>query len=149
MAYQQLPPPARKSRNTTRIVLIVVAVVLVVCCLGGGILGFVLYRTVQDATGPAREATTAYVDDLRERDYPGAYGRLCARVRADLTAEEFARRQAPQPTIASYKIVGLNVNNTNGRVTGTATVQLTQDAGATVTQVFPLVKEGGQWRICQ
>ncbi|MGW0434948.1 Rv0361 family membrane protein [Micromonospora sp. NPDC003197] len=151
MAYQQPPPPppASKSGNTTRIVLIVVAVVLVLCCLGAGLFGYVFYRTVQDATGPARDATTGYLDDLRERDYPGAYGRLCTQVRADMTAEEFARRQSAQPTITSYKIVGLNVTNNNGRVTGTTTVRLTQEPGATSTQVFPLVKEDGQWRICQ
>ncbi|GAB3154404.1 hypothetical protein GCM10027290_48840 [Micromonospora sonneratiae] len=149
MTYQPMPAPPPKKSKTLRTVLIVVAVVLTLCCVGGGIGGFFLYRTVQDATGPARDATTGYVDDLGSGNYPGAYGRLCNRMRSEMTADEFARMQSIQPRVASYKITGLSVNNTNGRVTGTATVRLTQDGGATVIQVLPLVKEDGEWRICQ
>ncbi|MEW2146841.1 hypothetical protein AB0869_28935 [Micromonospora vinacea] len=47
-------------------------------------------------------------------------------------------------------ITGVNVNNYNGRVTGIVTVQMVQQAtGASFTQGMALVKEDGQWRVCQ
>jgi hypothetical protein len=151
MTYEPLmvPPPPPKRRSTLRIVLIVVAVVLAVCCLGGGGVGFWLYRTYQNSAGPARETTVSYVDEVRAGDYTAAYGRLCAKVRAVTSQEEFARIQSAQLKVTSYEISGVSVSNYNGRVQAAVTARMTQETGATFVQTFPLVKEDGEWRICQ
>ncbi|MET8360691.1 hypothetical protein [Micromonospora sp. NPDC005171] len=47
-------------------------------------------------------------------------------------------------------ITGVNVDNYNGRVTGTVQVEAVQEAtGARFTQGMALVKEDGEWRVCQ
>ena len=52
--------------------------------------------------------------------------------------------------ISSYEITGVNVNNYNGRVTGTVQVEAVQAATrARFTQGVALVKEDGDWRVCQ
>jgi hypothetical protein len=150
MVYPQMVVPAPKPRNTLRIVLIVVGAVLAVCCLGGVAGGFFLFRTYSNNAGPARDATTAYVDDVRAGDYPGAYGMLCQKMRDTMSLDEYTRTQSAQLKIGTYKIVGVRVNTYNGHLSAVVTVQMTQEqTGAGFTQGFPLVKEDGQWRICQ
>ncbi|MET8838427.1 hypothetical protein ABZV78_31625 [Micromonospora sp. NPDC004540] len=148
MTYQPAMVPPRKS-NTTRIVLTVVGVVLALCCVGGVVGGFALYHAVREATGPARTTVDTFAGALVARDYPTAYGRLCGRVRDRVSEEDFARQQAAQPALTGYRIVGLNVTNSNGRVRGSAEVRFTPQSGTTVTQVFVLVKEDGGWRVCE
>ncbi|WP_030490305.1 DUF4878 domain-containing protein [Micromonospora chokoriensis] len=150
MTYEPIMVPSPKPHRTIRTVLIVVSALLAVCCVVGAGVGLWLYRTVKDAVEPARAAATAYLDDVQAGNYPGAYGRLCDRVRDTMTQEDFTRIQAAQLKISSYEITGVNVNNYNGRVTGTAQVEAVQEAtGARFTQGMALVKEGGQWRVCQ
>jgi hypothetical protein len=149
MTYEPAFAPAPKPRRTVRTVLIVVGAVLGVCCLGGIAGGYAIFRSVSNAVAPAREAATSYVDDVRAGNYQSAYGRLCQDVRNATTLEEFTSAQSAAPRIQSYKINGVNVSNYNGRSTGTVTAQITQETGAVLTQVFPLVKEEGEWRVCQ
>ncbi|MET8306778.1 hypothetical protein [Micromonospora sp. NPDC005173] len=149
MTYEPMLVPDRKPNRTTRTVLIVVAAVLVVCCLGGVCGGFWLYRTVSKAVGPAREATAAYLDDVQAGNYPGAYGRLCEKVRDGMSQEEYTRIQSAQLKIRSYEITGASVSNYNGRVSGAVTVQMVQETGGRFTQTVPLAKERGEWRVCQ
>ncbi|MCO1597035.1 DUF4878 domain-containing protein [Micromonospora sp. RHAY321] len=149
MTYEPMLVPDRKPNRTTRTVLIVVAAVLAVCCVVGVGGGFWLFRTVNTAVGPAREATGAYLDDVQAGNYQGAYGRLCERVRDGMPQEEFTRVQSAQLKISSYKITGVSVSNYNGRVSGVVTVQLVQVAGGRFTQTIPLTKERGEWRVCQ
>ncbi|MEU6073633.1 DUF4878 domain-containing protein [Micromonospora sp. NPDC047074] len=148
MTYQPMPAPAPKSGRTTRTILIVVAVVLAVCCAGGVGGGFWLYRTYDSAAEPARDATSAYLDDVRAGNYQAAYGRLCASTRDVTTPEEFTRVQSAQAKITSYTFSGTNVSNHNGQVRGVVTVRIVQETGAEVTWSIPLVKEGGEWRVC-
>ncbi|MCX4388196.1 DUF4878 domain-containing protein [Micromonospora peucetia] len=149
MTYQPMPVPTPKPNRTLRTVLIVVAAVVALCCLGGLGGGFWLYRTYDNAAGPAREATAAYLDDVRAGDYQAAYGRLCERVREVTTPEEFTRVQSAQEKIRSYKFTGTSVSNNNGRVRGNVTVRIVKETGAELTQSVPLVKESGEWRVCQ
>lgn len=81
--------------------------------------------------------------------YPAAYGQLCEQVRDRMTQEEFARTQASQPKLLGYEIIGVNVTSVNGHVGGSTTVRLAQENGAEIIQIFPMVKEGGDWRVCQ
>jgi hypothetical protein len=139
----------RKPSRTTRTVLIIVAVVLAVCCLGGLGGGFWLYRTYNDNAGPARNATVAYIDDVRAGNYQGAYGRLCKEVRDGTSQEEYIRIQSAQLKIKSYEIEGVSISSYNGRVRATVTVRMVQETGANLSQTIPLLKEDGEWRVCQ
>ncbi|PGH42411.1 hypothetical protein GA0070622_1770 [Micromonospora sediminicola] len=145
MAYEPAMVPPKKSRRTLFIVL---GVVLALCCSGGVVGGFVLYRVAQDATGPARATVDTFAGAIVARDYPAAYRLFCADVRDRLGEADFARQQSAQPELTGYEIVGLNVTNNNGRVRGSANVRFTPRDGVAVNQVLPLVKEDGDWRIC-
>ncbi|SCF21066.1 Rv0361 family membrane protein [Micromonospora chokoriensis] len=150
MTYEPMMVPQPKPNRTTRTVLIVVAVVLAVCCAVGACGGLWFYRSVKGAVEPARVAAAGFLDDVQAGNYPGAYGRLCGEVRDTMTLEEFSRVQSAQLTISSYEIVGVNVNNYNGRVTATVTVTAVQQTtGAQFTQGLALVKENDEWRVCQ
>jgi hypothetical protein len=149
MGNQRRRASDREARRTRRTVLIIVAVVLAVCSLGGLAGGFWLYRTYQDAAGPARSATVAYIDDVRAGNYQSAYGRLCTSVRESTPREEYIRIQSAQLKIESYEVEGVSVSSYNGRVSATVTVRLAQETGAELSQTFPLLKEDGEWRICQ
>ncbi|WP_346538496.1 hypothetical protein [Micromonospora sp. DPT] len=148
MTYQPIPVPPRDNRRTLRIVLIVVGAVLAVCCLGGVVGGFFVYGAAKEAVGPVREATTSYLDALRSGDHQRAYDLLCRAERERTSLAEFRRRWEAEPRLVDYDVAGLTVNNTNGRVRGTATVRLTTATGGTSTQVLTLVKEDGAWRLC-
>ncbi|MEU5673690.1 hypothetical protein ABZ749_25710 [Micromonospora sp. NPDC047753] len=150
MTYEPTMVPGPRPNRTLRTVLIVVGALLTVCCVIGTCVGLWLYRSVKDTVEPVRGAATAYLDDVRAGNYAGAYGRLCDRVRDTMPQEDFARIQSAQLKITSYEITGVNVNNYNGRVTGTVQVEVVQAAtGARFTQGVALVKEDGEWRVCQ
>ncbi len=70
-------------------------------------------------------------------------------MRNQVTQEEFVRQQSARPALTGYEIVGLNVQNTNGRVYGSASVRFTPQSGTSVTQTYTLTKEDGNWRICE
>ncbi|MFG2057094.1 hypothetical protein ACGFI9_24035 [Micromonospora sp. NPDC048930] len=148
MTYQPAMVPPRKS-NTTRTVLIVVGVVLALCCVGGVIGGFAIYHAVREATGPARTTVDTFAGALVARDYPTAYGQLCRPVRDRVSREEFVRQQSARPALTGYEIVGLNVTNNNGQVSGSASVRFNPASGTSETQAYRLVKEDGSWRICE
>ncbi|MGK5440991.1 Rv0361 family membrane protein [Micromonospora sp. URMC 105] len=148
MTYQPIRVPPRDNRRTLRIVLIVVGVVLALCCLGGTVGGFFLYGAAKEAVGPAREATTSYLDAVRAGDHQRAYELLCREERERTSLADFGRRQAAEPRLVDHDIAGLTVNNTNGQVRGTATVRLTTETGGASTRVLTLVKEDGAWRLC-
>ncbi|MFE9918013.1 hypothetical protein ACFYPG_22910 [Micromonospora sp. NPDC005553] len=150
MTYEPTMVPGPRPNRTLRTVLIVVGALLAVCCVIGTCVALWLYRSVKDTVEPVRGAATAYLDDVQAGNYAGAYGRLCDRVRDTMPQEDFARIQSAQLTISSYEITGVNVNNYNGRVTGTVQVEAVQAAtGARFTQGVALVKEDGEWRVCQ
>ena len=149
MTYEPIMVPTSPPR-TARRVLLVLAGLLVVCCGVGSCVGFWFYRDLKREVGPARSTVVGYIDDVRAGDYPGAYERLCDRVRTTMTREDFARIQAAQLKISRYEVTGVNVNNYNGRLTATATVEMVQEStGAQATQAVGLVKENGEWRVCQ
>ncbi|MEU3456411.1 hypothetical protein ABZ671_22855 [Micromonospora sp. NPDC006766] len=147
MTYE--PAMVSPKKNTTRTVLIVVGVVLAICCLGGVVGGFFLYGAVKDATGPAKTTVDTFAGALVSHDYPTAYGQLCGELRDRLSQDDFVRQQSNGPLLDGYEIVGLNVQNNNGRVFGSASVRYTVRQGMPTTQTYALTKEDGAWRICQ
>ncbi|MGE6955144.1 DUF4878 domain-containing protein, partial [Staphylococcus capitis] len=110
--------------------------------------GYFLFRGVQQATGPARQATDEFVADLESGNVDGAYGRLCASTRSTFTRKAFGQGLNGQPKIRSHEIVGVNVSNFNGRLSATATAKLTLDTGFVDQHTFRLVQEDGQWKVC-
>ena len=146
MAYQPAMVPPKKSKRTLFIVL---GVVLAICCSGGVLGGFFLFRVVQEATGPARSTAQTYAEAIVDRNNPPAYGQLCPRERDRVSEADFTRQQSSQPEFTGYEITGLNVSNNNGRVSGSTTIRFTPAVGTNVTQSFPMVKEDGEWRICE
>ncbi|MEU8262365.1 hypothetical protein AB0C02_17260 [Micromonospora sp. NPDC048999] len=147
MTYEPAMVPPKK--NTTRTVLIVVGIVLAICCMGGAIGGFFIYRAVEEATGPAKTTVDTFAGALVSHDYPTAYGQLCGGLRDRFSQDDFARQQSNGPLVDGYEIVGLNVQNNNGRVFGSASVRYTVRQGMPTTQTYALTKENGTWRICQ
>jgi hypothetical protein len=140
---------APKSNRTTRVVLIIVAAVLAACCLGGLGGGFWLYRTYTDNAGPVRNAAVAYIDDVQAGNYHSAYGRLCKEVRDHRSQEEYVRVQSAQLKIKSYEIQGVSISSHNGRVSAAVTVRMVQETGAVFSQTIPMLKENGEWHVCQ
>ncbi|MEU4476380.1 hypothetical protein [Micromonospora sp. NPDC023888] len=150
MTYEPMMVPTPKPNRTARTALIVVSALLALCCVVGVGVGFWIYRTLRGDVEPARAAATAYVDDMRSGNYPGAYGRLCADVRKNITEADFARIQAAQLPVSSYEIIDVNVTNYNGRVTATAIFEMVQEGtGARFTQTMLLVKKDDEWLVCQ
>ncbi|WP_439650395.1 Rv0361 family membrane protein [Micromonospora carbonacea] len=139
------PPKPRRPGRTTRTVIIVAAVVALLCCAGaltGG--GIWFFRTVQGATAPARDAATAYLDDVRDGNHPEAYARLCEEVRSQLTEEEFARARAAEPPLGGYRVTSTEVSSSTG---GRPRAEVTVTGGGR-EKVLVLVEEGGDWRVC-
>jgi hypothetical protein len=140
-----LPP---KKNQTLKIVLIVLGALLVLCCIGALIAGAFGYKAFRDATGPAKSAVTGYYDDLKAGNYGSAYDRLCAESQEAVTREDFIGVQNLLPNITDYKITGVNVNNSNGKVTGSVNVTVTRERSGESTQTIELRKEGGDWKVC-
>lgn len=156
MSYQLPPPPPpmyhqqpAKPRKTMRTVLIVVAIILALCCAGGAVGGYFLFQGVSDTLGPPRDAATGYVDDLIEKDYSGAYGRVCSTLRAQITEAQFATAMAEQFKVQAYEVTGTEVKTQNGVSTATVTMNLNRIGTGEVSYPFTLLEENGQWRICE
>ncbi|WP_212829680.1 DUF4878 domain-containing protein [Catellatospora sp. TT07R-123] len=144
-----VPPPPPPAKSNVKRILVVVAIVLALCC--GGVIagGALLFRGVEEATAPARDAAVGYIQDVTAGDYHGAYGRLCDKVRTETSEAEYTRIQAAQLKISKYEVIGTSVKTMNTTTSAVITMRITQaETGAVMTQSFPLLKEDGQWRVC-
>jgi hypothetical protein len=147
MAYgYEVPQPPK--RRTLRTVLIVVGVVVVLCCGAAGVGGYFFFKSIGDATEPAKQAAEAFVSDLERGDVDAAYGRLCEGTRNKYARDAFAEGVAKQPKIRSHAVRGVNVSNYNGKTRATVSMVLTLDSGFTDQHAFPLVQEDEAWKIC-
>ena len=143
------PPPQPKKSSTWKIVVIVVAAVLAVCCVGAIIAGYFGFRVIDDATGPAKDAATTYLSHVESGEFEQGYEQLCRREKAARPLAAYLAMQRAQPDLTGFEVTGVNVSNMNGNVTGTVRAQLTREAVGTFPQQIALVKEDGQWRVCQ
>jgi hypothetical protein len=126
---------------------LIVGVTVVVCCVGGGALGYFFgIRPLIGATGPARQAAEAFITDLEDSP-PSAYDTLCAATRQAFTPEQFVEIVNNRRPFA-HGIVGVNTSNSGGRVTVTVVASVTYTDGLTERHGFPLIKEGGVWKVC-
>jgi hypothetical protein len=137
--------PARK-RNT-KTILIVVASVVAACCLLGGGVGFFAYRAVQSTLGPPREATEAFLVDLKAGDAASAYEKLCEATRSRTTQAELADKiNSHKPT--AHQITGVEINTVNGETSAAVTARLTYPGGISEPHTFRLRKEDNMWKVC-
>jgi len=133
--------------STTRIVLVVVGSVLFVCCSVGGVVGYFGFRGLMAAVGPPRDATEAFVDDLRYGDFGGAYDKLCASTQAQFSRAEFAALvDKRRPSGVSVR--STNVRTMNGDVTATVVGDVSYPDGFKDRHTFELAKENGVWKVC-
>jgi len=142
----QIPQPPKS--NTLRTVLIVVGSVLVLCCGAAAVGGYFLFRDIGDSIGPARDAAVTFVTRLEQGDVDGAYGLLCGDTREQYTAAAFADGVRQQPKISSHSVVGVSVVSRPGGASATVSMRLTLDSGFTADHAFPMLKEGGAWKVC-
>ncbi|MFC5003102.1 DUF4878 domain-containing protein [Dactylosporangium cerinum] len=143
----EVPQPPRRQRPW-KTILITLGIVLVLCCGGAIFGGYRLFKSVENATEPARTAAETFVTNLENGDVDAAYGLLCKPTQAKFTLDAFKDGVSKQPKIQSHTFGGVNVMNYNGKVSATVALVLTADTGFTERHVFPLVKEDDQWRVC-
>jgi hypothetical protein len=139
--------PAPRPRRRRRILLIVV-VVLVACCSGTIVTSLALVKWLRLDPGPAKSATEAFLSDLERDDTGAAYPRLCAAVRARLSADAFAATVHAQPRLRGHQHVEGTVARVNGHATAQITEDLTREGNAQERHTFTLVQEGTAWRLC-
>ncbi len=143
------PPPAEPRRgHTLRTVLIIVGVVAVLCCGGAITGGVVLFKSIQNATGPARTSVETFLGQLEAGQTDAAYQNLCSATRSRFTVEQFTQIVNARPRPRSYSIVSTNVSNYNGRVSASVDAALHYADGSSDNHRFQLVKESGNWRVC-
>jgi Domain of unknown function (DUF4878) len=147
MTYPGPVPPQQRS-HTVRTILIIVGIVLVLCCGGAIAGGVVLFKSVQSATGPARDTVDTFLNQLAAGETDAAYENLCAAAREQFTAEQFAQIVNGRPKITQHSIVGTNVVNSNGQVSASVNAEIRYADGSTDTHLFRLRKESGTWRVC-
>ena len=136
-------PPAKRRRSrwlTVGLPVAVVAVVLVVLGLGAV---RVFVRGVQ----PAQDAAEAYADALVAQRWDDAHAMLCAAGAEEFTAGELEASYG-EPPLTGSDIEAVNVQWSNGRTSGDATVVLESDGGVRERMLLALVEEEGTWRPC-
>jgi hypothetical protein len=138
--FQQPPPRRRVGR---KVLFIVLGVVLALCLCGGGF-GFFLYTVLREASEAPRAATHAFVADLAAGNTQAAYGKLCARVRAQYTQSQFDQIVAGQPRPTKASISGFSVENDTAEIRTTLTLADGSERG----HEFNLVDETGGWKVC-
>jgi hypothetical protein len=63
-------------------------------------------------------------------------------------AEQFAQYVHGQPRFTKHNTRSFSANNDKGQATATVTMDLVQANGAKQLHLFPLVKEGGVYKVC-
>lgn len=122
------------------------ALAVVLCCGGGGaaLVGLVVSGT-RAINEQARVVVGNYLDALKNKDYGKAYDLLCDQVQSRESPDEFQRRAAAAPDIASFHVG--QASTTRGV---TVPVDVTYAEGGAVTQRYALAQDGrtGQLEVC-
>jgi hypothetical protein len=142
------PVPAQRQRGSVRTVLIVVGIVLVLCCGGAIVGGIALFKSVQSATGPARDTVDTFLDHLAAGETNAAYEDLCASAQGQFTPEQFTQIVDNRPKITQHSIISTNVLNSNGHISALVNAKIDYADGSSDTHLFQLTKESGTWRVC-
>jgi hypothetical protein len=136
-------------------VLIVVAIVAAGCLGATAVGSFAIYKTVgsafefvHNATDPARDATLLFVTDLTDGDHPRAYDRLCDSTRSRYSLADFTYEAEQFGRIVDHEFTQVSVERVDGESSATVAADLTLADGQPVNHTFPLVEEGGEWKVC-
>lgn len=113
--------------------------------LGIGGCSAVLYRAVR---GPI-DATNDYVAKLDNGDLGGAYDSLCSTEQASFTEGQFIAATEAElgDEITGYRFSSASITNSNGAQSATVRGRLEIDGVSRATS-FNLIKEAGEWRVC-
>jgi hypothetical protein len=141
------PVPPRPRRATGQRLAIIVAAIVVVCCGGLAGLGYFVYTLVNGATDPMRGAAVTFLDGLRERNYPAAFGMLCEDTAQRYQLDGFMAREAGRP-LKDYAVTGVYADDRSGAVDGRITVSLEYADGTRESRALPMVHEDDDWRVC-
>ncbi|MEH1168490.1 hypothetical protein V6V47_24200 [Micromonospora sp. CPCC 205539] len=121
---------------------------VVLCCVGVAGLGAWNLQTVRQAAGPIRETADGFLGEMTVGDTDGAYERLCKDARSKWSAIGFTSWVRTPPMVTDYEITDVSVSTRGGRPHGTVTVRLTRAGGTSEERQLPVVREGGDWRVC-
>jgi hypothetical protein len=141
------PTPPRPQRPTGQRLAVIVAAVVVICC--GSLVGvfYGVRALVSSSTDPMRAAAAAFLDDLRARDYPAAFGLLCDATRDRIDLDALIEREAGRP-LQDFSITGVYADDRSGSVDGRVTATLHFADGGQETRALPMVQEDDEWRVC-
>jgi hypothetical protein len=145
----QIPAPNPPARRKRRLWLVVgLPITLVVLLIAGGITTVAL--NVVNTTRPVKAAATSYLQAIKDQRYEAAFAMRCS---ADLgNHDAFMQGYRDQRTMGrgftGFKVVGVNVETTNGRSVGQVTVKLRRLDGSESTQRLHLTKTGSTWNPC-
>ncbi|MEV4657398.1 hypothetical protein [Micromonospora sp. NPDC049301] len=146
-AGQPYSRPARR-RRPMRTGLAFAGIGVALCCVGVAGLGAWNLQTVRQAAGPIRETADGFLNEVTLGDTDGAYERLCADARSRWSPVGFTSWVRTPPMVSDYEITDVSVTTRSGRPHGTVTVKVTRDGGISEERRLPVVREGGDWRVC-
>ncbi|MFJ6164440.1 hypothetical protein ACIQH6_04910 [Micromonospora orduensis] len=146
-AGQTWSRPARRNRPM-RTGLAFAGFGVALCCVGVAGLAAWNLQTVRGAAGPIRETADGFFNEVTVGDTTGAYDRLCKDARSRWSAIGFTSWVRTPPMVTDYEITDVSVATKSGRAHGTVTVKVTRDGGITEERRLPVVREGGDWRVC-
>jgi hypothetical protein len=141
------PAPPRPRRPTGQRLAVIVAAIVVICCGGLAGVGYFVYTLVGSATDPMRGAAVTFLDGLRERNYPTAFGMLCDSAREKYDLDTFMAREAARP-LDAYAVTGVYADDRSGAVDGRVTVTLEYADGTRESRALPMVSDHDEWRVC-
>ncbi|WFE55287.1 hypothetical protein [Micromonospora sp. WMMD1155] len=118
------------------------------CCVGVAGLAAWNLQTVRQAAGPIRDTADGFLTEVTLGDSDRAYERLCEDARSRWSAIGFTSWVRTPPMVTDYEITDVSVTTRSGRPQGTVTVKVTRSGGLSEERRLPVVREGGDWRVC-
>ncbi|WFF04342.1 hypothetical protein [Micromonospora sp. WMMD964] len=118
------------------------------CCVGVAGLAAWNLQTVRQAAGPIRDTADGFLNEVTLGDSDRAYQRLCEDARSRWSAIGFTSWVRTPPMVTDYEITDVSVTTRSGRPQGTVTVKVTRSGGLSEERRLPVVREGGDWRVC-
>jgi len=139
-------PPTDGRRQRRWIAFGIAAGLALVCCVGGLIgLGGLAVLGTQVILNDAKNVVTEYLTAIQDGEYDRAYELVCARQRAETTAEEFAESFAGEKEIESFEVGEPDAQNV---VTVPATLHYVDGSDRDVRFRLDQDSSTGEFRVC-
>ncbi|MEU7820229.1 hypothetical protein [Catellatospora sp. NPDC049133] len=124
-----------------------IGVALLLCCGTPAYVGYRMWADPQTKAG-MEQAATAYLDALRDGDYPAAYALVCDSERKKYPLAEWTSYN-DEPDIESYRITEVAiVDQSEGPTLYHVRAELRYADGKTALWHYNLADESGGWRVC-